>query len=47
MPLAAPRRAVAVGAVTLAFLATMLGTTLPTALYPLYEKAFGFGSFTV
>jgi MFS family permease len=47
MPLAAPRRAVAVAAVTLAFLATMLGTTLPTALYPLYEKAFGFGSFTV
>ena len=26
-----------------AFAITMLGTTLPTALYPLYEKAFGFG----
>jgi MFS family permease len=25
-----------------AFAITMLGTTLPTALYPLYEKAFGF-----
>lgn len=47
MPLAARRRALAVAAVTLAFLTTMLGTTLPTALYPLYETAFGFGSFTV
>jgi MFS family permease len=26
-----------------AFAITMLGTTLPTALYPLYEKVFGFG----
>ena len=26
-----------------AFAITMLGTTLPTPLYPLYEKAFGFG----
>ncbi len=33
-------------AVTLAgaaFAITMLGTTLPTPLYPLYQKAFGFG----
>jgi hypothetical protein len=26
-----------------AFAITMLGTTLPTVLYRLYEKAFGFG----
>ncbi|PZS37286.1 MAG: MFS transporter, partial [Pseudonocardiales bacterium] len=26
-----------------AFAVTMLGTTLPTPLYPLYAKAFGFG----
>jgi MFS family permease len=42
------RRRAVVGwpAVTLigaAFAITMLGTTLPTPLYPLYEKAFGFG----
>ncbi len=40
------RRAVvgwpAVTLIGLAFAITMLGTTLPTPLYPLYEKAFGF-----
>lgn len=30
-----------------AFTATMLGTTLPTPLYPGYEQRFGFGSLTV
>lgn len=30
-------------AVALAFLLTMLGATLPTPLYPLYEQRFGFG----
>jgi MFS family permease len=30
-----------------AFTATMLGTTLPTPLYPTYEQRFGFGALTV
>jgi len=30
-----------------AFLVTMLGTTLPTPLYPLYETRFGFGELMV
>jgi predicted MFS family arabinose efflux permease len=30
-----------------AFVATMLGTTLPTPLYPAYEQRFGFGALTV
>src|ERR1700709_1354467 len=30
-----------------AFAATMLGTTLPTPLYPHYEQRFGFGALTV
>jgi len=30
-----------------AFTATMLGTTLPTPLYPFYEQRFGFGPLAV
>ncbi|MEO6501612.1 MAG: MFS transporter [Jatrophihabitantaceae bacterium] len=30
-----------------AFTVTMLGTTLPTSLYPLYERRFDFGALTV
>ncbi|MFJ4653465.1 MFS transporter [Nocardia sp. NPDC088792] len=30
-----------------AFWATMAGTTIPTPLYPLYERAFGFGALAV
>ena len=30
-----------------AFVATMLGTTLPTPLYPAYQKQLGFGALTV
>ncbi|MBZ9566949.1 MFS transporter [Modicisalibacter tunisiensis] len=33
--------------VAFAFLATMLGTTLPTPLYPLYREAFGFSQLTI
>lgn len=33
--------------VAYAFAATMIGTTLPTPLYPAYEEVFGFGSVTV
>jgi predicted MFS family arabinose efflux permease len=33
----------AVALVAAAFTTAMLGTTLPTPLYPLYEQAFGFG----
>lgn len=33
--------------VAVAFLVTMLGTTMPTPLYPLYEGRFGFGGLTV
>ncbi|MGH3671145.1 MAG: MFS transporter [Pseudonocardiaceae bacterium] len=33
----------AVALIGAAFAVTMLGTTLPTPLYPLYEKGFGFG----
>lgn len=32
-------------AVAAAFLVVMLGATLPTPLYPLYEQRFGFGGF--
>lgn len=35
--------ATARAAVAAAFLVTMLGATLPTPLYPLYEQRFGFG----
>ncbi|GAA4537682.1 MFS transporter [Pseudonocardia xishanensis] len=34
-------------AVAAAFLVTMIGTTLPTPLYPLYAERFGFGGFVV
>ncbi|MDQ1697561.1 MAG: hypothetical protein QOJ03_2914 [Frankiaceae bacterium] len=40
-------RAAAFGFVAYAFTATMLGTTLPTPLYPEYEARFGFGALTV
>nr|WP_281376536.1 MFS transporter [Actinomycetospora corticicola] len=33
--------------VALAFLVTMLGATLPTPLYPLYERELGFGQIVV
>jgi MFS family permease len=33
--------------VVFAFWVTMLGTTLPTPLYPLYEKRYGFGELLV
>lgn len=33
--------------VALAFLITMLGTTLPTPLYPLYQARFGFSQLTI
>lgn len=38
---------VATAAVAAAFLVTMIGTTMPTPLYPLYEQRFGFGSLVV
>lgn len=34
-------------AVAFAFLVLMIGTTLPTPLYPIYEQELGFGSATV
>ena len=37
----------AVGLTSFAFATTMLGTTLPTPLYPHYELEFGFGALTV
>lgn len=45
-----PRRtgsAIAVWLTAFAFATTMLGTTLPTPLYPRYEQRFGFGALTV
>ncbi|MFG2873792.1 MFS transporter [Streptomyces sp. NPDC048337] len=39
------RRRLATAAVAFAFWITMVGTTVPTPLYPLYERAFGFSSF--
>jgi predicted MFS family arabinose efflux permease len=33
--------------VAAAFLVTMIGTTMPTPLYPLYERELGFGGFMV
>ena len=30
-----------------AFVVTMVGTTLPTPLYPIYEQRFGFGELMV
>ncbi|WP_405007034.1 MFS transporter [Kitasatospora purpeofusca] len=50
MPSAPPRRPggpLAPAAVALAFWVTMAGTTVPTPLYPLYQHAFGFTTFTV
>ncbi|MDY0811908.1 MFS transporter [Kitasatospora purpeofusca] len=50
MPSAPPRRPggpLAPAAVALAFWVTMAGTTVPTPLYPLYQRAFGFSTFTV
>jgi MFS family permease len=42
-PLGAP----AAAAVAAAFLVTMIGTTMPTPLYPLYQREFGFGGLMV
>ncbi|MER6361920.1 MFS transporter [Kitasatospora sp. NPDC001527] len=50
MSTAPPRRPsgrLAPAAVALAFWVTMAGTTVPTPLYPLYQHAFGFSTFTV
>ncbi|MFJ8435271.1 MFS transporter [Kitasatospora sp. NPDC094019] len=50
MPSAPPPRPggpLAPAAVALAFWVTMAGTTVPTPLYPLYQHAFGFSTFTV
>jgi MFS family permease len=44
-PFARPRPALSL--VVFAFTVTMLGTTLPTPLYPAYETRFGFGALTV
>ncbi len=33
--------------VAFAFLVTMFGTTLPTPLYPLFERRYGFGELMV
>ena len=41
------RGPVAAALVAAAFLVTMLGATLPTPLYPLYEAELGFGGVTV
>ncbi|MCA2221999.1 MFS transporter [Nonomuraea aurantiaca] len=41
------RRTGAAAAVTFAFWITMAGTTAPTPLYPLYERAFAFSPFTI
>ncbi|MFC5060723.1 MFS transporter [Actinomycetospora atypica] len=41
------RGPVAAGLVAVAFLVTMLGATLPTPLYPLYEQELGFGGVMV
>ena len=40
------RRMATVG-VAYAFLVTMIGTTMPTPLYPIYEERFGFAALTV
>jgi MFS family permease len=41
------RRSTAFRLVAFAFMVTMMGTTLPTPLYPLYQDRFGFGSVMV
>ncbi len=40
-------RDVAFGFTAFAFVATMIGTTMPTPLYPAYETQLGFGALTV
>ncbi len=40
-------RAAGFAAVAYAFVVTMLGTTLPTPLYPLYQQRIGFSNLTV
>src|SRR5947199_1927134 len=40
------RGAACVG-VAYAFLVTMIGTTLPTPLYPIYQQRFGFGELMI
>jgi MFS family permease len=41
------RGPVAAAVVALSFLFTMIGTTMPTPLYPIYEQEFGFGGVMV
>ncbi len=45
--LAAVNRRVATAGVAYAFAVTMVGTTMPTPLYPIYERRFDFSSLTV
>src|SRR4051812_8441872 len=40
------RRAASIS-ISYAFLVTMLGTTIPTPLYPIYQQRFGFGELMV
>lgn len=42
----APTRRASAWRVALAFVVTMLGTTLPTPLYPLYQRRFGLSGLT-
>src|SRR3954452_22724039 len=42
----AASRDVGFGLVAYAFLATMIGTTLPTPLYPLFQQRYSFGEVT-
>lgn len=46
-PSQTPLRALPFLGAVLAFLVTMLGTTLPTPLYPLYQGQFGFSQLTI
>lgn len=41
-----PATGLSLAAVSYVFAVVMMGTTLPTPLYPLYEERFGFGSAT-
>jgi MFS family permease len=45
--LAGVNRRVATAGVAYAFAVTMVGTTMPTPLYPIYERQFGFSALTV
>jgi MFS family permease len=50
MTTAAPRRLagrLGFAAAAYAFAATMLGTTMPTPLYPLYQRRYGFSELTI